>query len=185
MLPAGTLQNVTAYAAQIALIAGLAALILRVVPVASAGFRYAYWRLVLVAALVGPWILRPAPLAPETAAVESGGTAAHALPFIETSGPVSALTDGGIPWLALAPWILAAGMTIRLLWVAVGIARLRRLRHAGIPVADPLYDDIQQRLGTRAELRSVPRLAHPVTFGLRRPVVLLPDNFFASPDAIR
>src|SRR5688572_25913611 len=124
MLPAGTLQNVTAYAAQIALIAVLAALILRVVPGVAAGFRYAYWRLVLAAALVGPWILRPAPSAPETAAVESGGTVPRAIPFIETSSPVPALTDGGIPWLALAPWILAAGITMRLLWVAIGIARL-------------------------------------------------------------
>ena len=185
MPAAATLQNLTAYAVQIALIAALAALVLRVVPVASAGFRYAYWRLVLAAALVAPWLLRAAPRAGETIAAESGGATAPAIPFTEMAGAAPALTDGGIPWLEFAPWILAAGTAMRLLWVAIGIARLRRLRSAGTPVADPMYDDLQTLLGTRAELKSVPALAQPVTFGLWRPVVLLPDHFDASPDAIR
>src|SRR5688500_4280811 len=185
MPAAATLQNLTAYAAQIALIAALAALVLRVVPVASAGFRYAYWRLVLAAALVAPWMLRAAPRAAEAIAVEPGGASAPAIPFAEMAGAAPALTDGGIQWLEFAPWILAAGTAMRLLWVAIGVARLRRLRSAGTPVADPMYDDLQKLLGTRAELRSVPALAQPVTFGLWRPVVLLPDHFDASPDAVR
>jgi TonB family protein len=185
MPAAATLQNLTAYAVQIALIAALATLILRVVPVPSAGFRYAYWRLVLAAALVAPWMLRAAPRATETITAESGSATAAAIPFAEMAGAAPALTDGGIAWLALAPWILAAGMAMRLLWVGIGIARLRRLRFAGTPVADPMYDDLQKLLGTRAELRTVPALAQPVTFGLWRPVVLLPDHFDASPDAIR
>src|SRR5687768_755139 len=185
MPAAATLQNLTAYAVQIALIAALAALILRVVPVASAGFRYAYWRLVLAAALVAPWMLRAAPRAAEAIAVEPGGASAPAIPFAEMAGAAPALTEGGIPWLEFAPWIPAAGMAMRLLWVAVGIARLRRLRRVGTPVADPMYDELQRLLGTRAELRTVPGLAQPVTFGLWRPVVLLPDHFDASPDAIR
>jgi len=185
MPAAATLQNLMAYAAQIALITALAAIVLRVVPVASAGFRYAYWRLVLAAALIAPWLLRSAPGAAGTAAAESGGATAPAISFAEMASAAPALTDGGIPWLALAPWILAAGMAMRLLWVGIGIARLRRLRCAGTLVTDPMYDDLQHLLGTRAELRAVPGLAQPVTFGLWRPVVLLPDNFDASPDAIR
>src|SRR5688500_1840935 len=185
MPAAATLQNLMAYAAQIALITALAAIVLRVVPVASAGFRYAYWRLVLAAALIAPWLLRSAPGAAGTAAAESGGATAPAISFAEMASAAPALTDGGIPWLALAPWILAAGMAMRLLWVGIGIARLRRLRCAGTLVTDPMYDDLQKLLGTRAELRAVPGLAQPVTFGLWRPVVLLPDNFDASPDAIR
>ena len=184
MAVAATLQNLTAYAVQIALIAALAALILRFIPVASAGFRYAYWRLVLAAALIGPWVLRATPPAAETIAAAPGGPTAPA-PFAEIVSAAPALTDGGLPWLALAPWILAAGMAMRLLWVAIGIARLRRLRSAGTPVADPMYDELQHLLGTRAELRIVPALAQPVTFGLWRPVVLLPDHFDASPEAVR
>ena len=95
------------------------------------------------------------------------------------------MTDSGLPWLALAPWILAAGAAARLLWVAIGMARLHRLRRAGTPVVDPMYQELQHLLGTRADLRSVPGLAQPVTFGLWRPVVLLPEHFSASPDAIR
>ena len=69
-MPAPTLQEFAAYTVQIGLIAALAALILRIVPVASAGFRYAYWRLVLAAALVAPWILGAAPRTAETIVAE-------------------------------------------------------------------------------------------------------------------
>ena len=180
---AATLQNLTAYALQIALVTALAGLLLRIVPVASAGFRYAYWRAVLVAALIAPWLLRAAPRPPEAVAdavMNASGPALPALP-----GAVPALADGGVGWLAFVPWLLAAGIAVRVLWVAFGIARLRRLRRIGTPIDDPLYQELQQFLLTRAELRIVPGLAQPVTFGLRRPVVLLPEHFDRSPDAIR
>jgi protein TonB len=185
MPAAATLQNLAAYALQIAVVTALAALLLRVVPVASAGFRYAYWRVVLAAALVAPWVLQAAPRPAERVALGSGSGGAPVTSFADLPSAVPAVVDGGVPWLALAPWILAAGVTVRLLWVAIGIARLQRLRRAGTPVIDPMYQDLQQRLGTRADLRTVPGLAQPVTFGLWRPVVLLPADFTSSPEAIR
>jgi TonB family protein len=183
MPAAATLENLAAYALQIAVITALAGLLLRVIPVASPGFRYAYWRIVLAAALVAPWILRAAPPPVEAMAAESAAAAPVA--FGEWSGSVPALTGGGASWLALAPWLLVSGLAVRLLWVAFGIARLRRLRRTGIPVIDPMYQDIQDLLGTRAELRTVPGLAQPVTFGVWRPVVLLPEHFDTSADTIR
>jgi protein TonB len=107
------------------------------------------------------------------------------MPFIELPTATTAWIESSAPWSSLAPRILVAGMAMRLLWVAIGIARLRRLRRAGTAVTDPNYEDLQQLLGTRAEVRTVPGLAQPVTFGLWRPVVLLPEHFSASPEAIR
>src|SRR5687767_4975740 len=100
MPAAATLQNLAAYALQIAAVTALAALLLRIVPVASAGFRYAYWRVVLAAALIAPWILRAAPRAAEPTAAESAGGAVRVFRFVETSSAVPAAIDGGMMWLS-------------------------------------------------------------------------------------
>jgi TonB family protein len=178
-----TLQNLTAYALQIALVTALAALLLRIVPVASAGFRYAYWRIVLAAALIAPWLLRTAPRAPE--AVEGALTTATGPMAPAMSSPIPALAGSAVEWVAVLPWVLAAGIVVRVLWVAIGISRLRRLRRAGTPVVDPMYQELQQLRGTHADMLAVPGLVQPVTFGVWRPVVLLPEEFDRVPDAIR
>jgi protein TonB len=52
-------------------------------------------------------------------------------------------------------------------------------------VVDAAYDEMQRTLGTRAELRSVPGLPQPATFGVRRPVVLLPSALAWSEESTR
>src|SRR4029078_7717203 len=75
--------------------------------------------------------------------------------------------------------IVVAGIGLMLAGVVVGLLRLNRFRRLGIeaaPTADPA--DLQWALGTRAEIRYVPDI-QPVTCGLRRPVVLLPDSLMS------
>jgi protein TonB len=185
MVSPHTLQNLAAYMIQIAVLTAIAELLLRVVPVAAAGFRYAYWRLVLAGALVLPWLLRQTPSAVPQADVQAA--AAH-LPFggaFDLPGAVTEAASATVAWPALLAWTLAAGVALRILWVAAGVLRLRSLRRRGIPIDEPIYEEIQQRLGTAAELRSVPGLAQPVTFGLRCPIVLLPGEMGASADLRR
>src|SRR6185369_17825786 len=72
---------------------------------------------------------------------------------------------------------IAAGALLRLAWLSIGLIRLRHHRRAGVAESRPQVDgDLQQTLGTRAELRYSSRVTQPVTFGLIRPVVLLPDS---------
>jgi TonB family protein len=81
-------------------------------------------------------------------------------------------------WPLLVGYVLVAGTTARFLWLAIGILRLRRLRKAGepgIPAAG--HDEIQALIRAGAEIRYVSRLGQPVTFGVFRPFVLLPDSF--------
>lgn len=179
-MAADTLGNLAAYMIQIAAITAIAELLTRVVPVSAAGFRYAYWRVVLAGALVAPWLLRQTPVAFGEGAAEPG--AALALPIAAFEVPIEA-TDGmtnGLAWPELLPWLFAAGVAARVLWVIAGLSRLRGLRNAGIALYNSEYEEIQRRLGTSAEFRAVPGLAQPVTFGLRRPVVLLPEDLAES-----
>jgi protein TonB len=177
------LLNITAYALQVACVTALAELLFRVLPVAAAGFRYAYWRLVLVTALVLPWLLRASPaVAPAPNPVVAS---VPALSFIQAADVSAVAAASPIQWPSALLWIFGIGFVLRFLWLVAGIARLRALRRGGAVVRDCVYDEVQERLGTQAELRSVSRLNQPVTFGLRRPVVLLPVALADADESIR
>lgn len=66
------------------------------------------------------------------------------------------------------------------MWIGVSLMHLRRLRTTG-QAAPPCeeHTELQRILGTRAEIRYVAGLAQPVTFGARRPIILLPDTLRA------
>jgi protein TonB len=58
--------------------------------------------------------------------------------------------------------------------------RLRRLRRLGHPaVASAIHTELQDLIGAPCEIRCVEALRQPVTFGFRRPVILLPADLAA------
>lgn len=175
------LRNLTAAAMQMACLAVLAEALLRLVPVAAAGFRYAYWRAVLAAALVAPWVLRGSPDLVPAPSLDMP-VSAVALPSAEA---MAAVASGGTDWFAVVPWLLALGTALRVVWLVAGFVRLRALRQSGVVVDEADYDDLQERLGARADMRAVAALAQPVTFGIRRPVILLPITLADADPAIR
>ncbi|MEO8074927.1 MAG: TonB family protein [Acidobacteriota bacterium] len=188
MISADLLSNVIAYSAQLAAIVGAAALLSLVVPIDAAGVRYAYWRAVGALCVALPFLqimYRPA------TGGKPGSTAA-------VTAIVTAVVQSGsqVNWIAIALWLLAAGAILRLAWVAAGLIRLHRLRATApggkdtlglTDTASPCASDLpssipfcgaefQKTLGTRADVRYVAAMAHPVTFGLLRPVILLPAH---------
>jgi TonB family protein len=90
----------------------------------------------------------------------------------------------GLPWPALVAAVIACGVVTRLLWLGAGLVRLRRLGR-DLPDALPAgvdaeVADLQARLGTRARVAFVERVAQPVTFGIAPAVVLLPASLLAA-----
>jgi len=182
--------NVAAFALQVAVIAAAAALLLRVLRIASAGTRYLCWRVVLAACLVMPLALqRPVQRVAET----RPGDSTPAVVVSDQAGGIATAADAGpvsasrrdIPWAFIAVLVLGVGAGARAAWLAIGLIRLGALRRRGHAVEDGAYDDIQATLGTRAIVRSVDGLSQPATFGLWRPVVLLPVMLAEEPDAVR
>lgn len=166
------MANVVAYCAQVAVIIGCGALLPWIARIDAPAVRYAYWRMLAALCLALPWLqaARPAPppavstvAAPAVVAVMS---AARALP-----------PPADVNWTAIAAAVIVAGIVLRLGWVAAGLVTLRRLRAdcAACPPCDD-HADLQTILGTRASIHYVPSLAQPMTFGVRRPVVLLPES---------
>ncbi|MYB05023.1 MAG: M56 family metallopeptidase [Gemmatimonadetes bacterium] len=82
-----------------------------------------------------------------------------------------------IAWIA---WIIGCGLSLILL--AVSALRLRGLVRTARPVRDPDWvrqsEELRHRLGVRTKVRILSNAAveMPMTGGLRRPVILLPES---------
>ncbi|MES1240531.1 MAG: M56 family metallopeptidase [Acidobacteriota bacterium] len=72
---------------------------------------------------------------------------------------------------------LALGALARLAWLGIGLASLERWRREARPAAlAPDVERVVSRVGVEARLLESDRIEGPVTFGWRRPVVLLPRD---------
>jgi TonB family protein len=77
-------------------------------------------------------------------------------------------------------WLLCAGVLARFGWLSAGAVRLRQLRQRSRAVVlTPDLEAIRSEVAPRAEVRVSCEIAQPAGFGLRHPVVLLPEGFFA------
>lgn len=181
-----TLPNLAAWSVQVALILGAALLALRVLRLDAPAVRYTQLRTLLAICLLLPLV----PLLPlaDAARAGSAGTAITDIALASADANPAAPAWASLPaaGLTAVALLLAAGIAGRLGWMALGVVRLRGLRRAGeIAPANGEHDDLQALIGTRAAIRYVSGLGQPVTFGLRRPVVLLPDSLRSEPPAIQ
>ena len=179
-----TLENVVAHGFQVVCLAALATAIAALVRVDSAAVRYTFWRAVLVLALLLPF-LQPLRDLGSAAKPSTPSAASVVTTAMGSAGPLQP-SAAPIDWLPSLATILVVGAVARLLWIGAGILSLRRLRQIG--EARPLpaeLADIQQALGANADVRYVPHLEQPATFGLVRPVVLLPDRVREEAPAIQ
>jgi TonB family protein len=171
---ASWIQNLVAYSLQIAVLVGMGALAARIFPVRIPRVRLAFWQMLLVVCLVCPFI-QPRSALP---AAYDGGMATVSI-AIASAIPQSSRID--VPfWLAGALILVAVG---RLLWLLLGLARLRRYRFRARPLTDSkgLISRIRQSIEARADLLLSDDVDGPVTFGFMRPVVLLPSDFIRMP----
>ncbi len=194
MTAVSLLRDLAAFSVQIAIVVVVVAGLLRVVRI-PARPRYLVLRLTLLACLLVPWTLRsvivvteapasPTALqAPAPSASAASGTSVPAPGSSTGTGQPRDLPD--LPWTALGLVGLIAGVTARVIWLAIGFFRLGQMTRRAVPVESPEYATVQEQLGTTATISEVDRLAQPVTFGFRRPVVLLPDSLAAAPAALR
>jgi beta-lactamase regulating signal transducer with metallopeptidase domain len=175
-----SLGNLAIYSAQGLLVVTAATVGARVVAPSAPRPRLAFWRAVVVACLLLPlWPTRridvattfsPAIATTEMVRQEPGATE----PFSRAP-------------LGLIPWLLLAGAAARGAWLTIGVLQLRRLRMRGAPaVLDDDVEALKRVLAPHAELRWDEHIDQPLTFGLRRPIVLLPRRLTdLPPDAQR
>jgi TonB family protein len=150
--------NALAWCIQIALVVAAAALAAVLLRMRAPGVRLLFWHLVLLACLALP-LLRP-----WKHEVVSGNVAVSTIVLATRNGPAE---HRAIPPSEILLALVAAGILVRGVWLAVGFWRLGRYRRRSQP------------FGTRgsAALLLSADVSSPVTFGALRPVVLLPALF--------
>lgn len=169
-----SLANLVAYAAQVGIVVLVCAGLPRIFRLRAPGVQYAFWRLVLLVCLalplVQPW--RPQEIREEPVSRPTGvpvATVAGSLPDAPPPPP-----PAPFDWRFALQTVILAGTGGRLGWLALGVARLRALRRRSVTSPALGFDDLQEAIGTRAPILWSGDVRHPVTFGLVRPVVLLP-----------
>ncbi len=160
------LNDIMVWSLQIILLVAAGAALPALVGLRVPKVRLAYWQLVLVACLLLP-------------AVRSwkqdviGGTVGVST----TTVSIAPTTSGTNPVPSSAPMVLlaviAAGILVRFGFLLSGMWRLRcyRLESRALEPPSPW--------GVEANLRISEEIAGPVTFGFRKPVVLLPVRFLS------
>jgi TonB family protein len=181
-----TLSNLLAWSLQVAVLVGVAFAALALLRVEAPALRHAFVRVVLLVCLLLPFV-QPAGPASVPASAGVSASAAFALPGEAEAeprppSPVQVFDAYAPPIVA---GVISTGVLARFVWMALGIWRLRRLRHTGVAARESAYDDLQQAIGSRATIRWVDGLGQPVTFGLRMPVVLLPSSLAEQPPDIQ
>ena len=172
-----TAANFSAYAAQVAAVVLICAGLPRLLGLRAPGVQYLFWRTVLLVCLALPLLqpLRPLELQYDLVNVArvdgvAATTAGGSVTSVPSPSPRPVPFD--VVWAIQV--VLLAGIGTRLGWIALGVARLDALRRrtAGSPAIG--FDDLQSAIGTNTPILWSADVRHPVTFGLLRPVVLLP-----------
>ena len=164
--------------AQLLVIVSVATIAETLARVTDPRLRLTYWRGVALACLALPLSALVGP--------EAFGSGVTFLVAVEgaASAPIRAVLPGAgrVVW-----WLLCAGALARLGWLCAGAMRLRQLRQRSrTAVLTPDLEELRSDVAPRAELRISCEVAQPVGFGLRHPIVLLPEGFFAmDPNAQR
>ena len=158
MQPSLAWNNLLTYSLQVGLLVGLLAFVPAVFRLRAPRARLLYWHLLLAACLLLP-LIRPWQQQVIAGSIEVATVATHVAPGAPSHRP--------IPWNAVALGVVAAGVCGRLVWLAVGFYRLRRYRRNAVRLQHGVFLSSE--------------IASPVTFGLRRPVILLPDRFPVLP----
>jgi TonB family protein len=163
MTPRMLWDNFITYNLQIGLLVGLAAFVPAALRLHVARARLAFWQILLAACLLLPLF---APMKREVISISIQTPATITVPA-GSAAPVK----HSIPRSEIALGLFAAGVAARLIWLCAGFWRLRQYRRRSLPLVPPPSWSVE------ADLRLSADVSSPVTFGFRRPVVLLPANF--------
>jgi beta-lactamase regulating signal transducer with metallopeptidase domain len=175
-------SNLTFWSAQVALLVMASGFLPRLLQIRQPRVLLAYWRAILAISLALPF-LQPWHRA------QSADEATFVLgitPDIGIPASSSAVTHGH--WLSVAiiaeiiSLVILAGMVVRFATFAVGLLKLRQFRQASSPIsssveAATLLEEMRLHVNTRAEFRLSAEVDSPVTFGILKPVILLPERF--------
>jgi beta-lactamase regulating signal transducer with metallopeptidase domain len=175
MTNALVLRDLGAFSLQVAAVVAAGAGVAFACRLRRPGATLFFWRALLLTCLVlplcQPWTSQVLPAADSPIASATRASA----PAVDGPAP-STRSPRRVEDILIA--VLVAGVGLRVIWLAMGALALRRLRLGASPLA-PLPStirDAQARVSARGRILVSDRASGPMTFGLFRPVVLLPTD---------
>ena len=161
------LNNVAGYSLQVAVLVAVGSLLPILLCFRRPRIMLAYWQVLLATCLLLPaiqtWQARPAGQAAQAGRAETE--------FV--------LTGAGYEIDSLLLATFGVGVLVRLSWLTIGFARLRSYRRKARQISPlpALIEKLQSLTGGRARICLSTKIHSPVTFGVSRPVILLPAGF--------
>jgi TonB family protein len=174
------LWNLTAYAVQLAAIVTVALVATWAMRMRVPRHALAFWHTITAIAVLLPL-------------AQPRGSDAGALRFLAESTAAS-LPESARPFVpmdleggTLLLTIAVAGIVARLLWLGIGLIRLRAIvsRASDDDALGPVSEELTRTLGVAATVRVSDDLDGPATVGVRRPLVLLPRRVLELPAAVQ
>jgi beta-lactamase regulating signal transducer with metallopeptidase domain len=185
MTPPLSPVNVAAFAVQVLVLVAAGALLLHAFRIDAPRAVLAYWRVLLLACLtlpfIQPWTIVEVPVT--TAALETTPTVRSLSETLVPTEPRGAAWQPGETLLL----VLALGIAARLIWLAIGIAGLWRLRRHSVAL-EPLPDAItsaRARVPVHARFYVSDRISGPITFGVIRPAIVLTPGICGMPPHVQ
>lgn len=180
------LRDLLVYGLQSAVLIGLGAALTRLLGLRSPDAMLTFWRALLAACLMLPFCQAWREAVPSSRAP---ALPARVEMFAPAGSMAPAKTDDVRAWPleAAALLLVGAGIVARGLWLARGGVGLRRLRATATPLV-PLPAAVraaQERVGVAAEVRVSDRVTGPVTFGARRPIIVVPPDVLRLDDDVQ
>ena len=179
-------------------LAGVAAFVLGRVrglhPIAGYRLRQALLLALPVSVLAAPWVPGLLPAAPAPSGPVPSVSGVEMAPSVSGGIPLGSDLGGGVEIVS----VLLGAATIAFVLLAIGrlavlatdLRQLRRLRRVAARVDDPAprqqLRELAEQLGVRRPVKLLegPPDSAPMTFGARRPVIMIPRALLRSPDSL-
>jgi TonB family protein len=177
---ADVLWNVAAYAIQIAALVAMACATTGLLRMRAPRQALIFWQAVMAIALLLPLAQPRVATVPDVWLLTDSIVASAA-----TAGASSAAASADL--VAISVFVLAGGVLIRLLWLGVGLIRLRSIvaRAKNDPSLAAISDELTQSLAVTAAIKVTGDLEGPATVGFWTPLVLVPRSVPAMPAAVQ
>jgi TonB family protein len=174
-------RDVLLYSAQAALVIAAGAGAARLLRLREPNTMLTFWSALLLTCVflpaLQPWHAAPLPTAFESSATATATLTAVPAPAVPSQWPLN----------LLVLTMLAAGIVVRGLWLlitAIGLRRLRKSAALLTPIPGAMRA-AEASVGAQAELRVSPRVAGPITFGARAPVIVVPPAVLALDERVQ
>ena len=181
------LTNLLAYSVQLAVLVAAGAMLIAALRVHTPRATLRFWQLVFATSLLWPACqlladARNSATVTGVAFSSIGGWSTGVAPEIRAA--IGSL-DTDVAMLTVA--LLATGAATRLLWIGLGLLKLRVICAASTPAdsLSPIAGALGRELGVAADIRFSKAIASPATVGAAHPTILLPERVCALPPDVQ